>query len=183
MIRFSKVVYFFSLCIVANGLVSNRKLLNFKTFEIQVMDIFKNTNKFPTSISIKMTQSSSSSSTSTSNLMPFINTQELTSRLDSMPLSEKYILLIESYTKDILQAKENNKLNKSQLMESIESLYTEMIQQPNDFKADTLKQATSSLLTSASFFFNTIQLGQSIQLAKAGMPYTFATSTYYHICI
>lgn len=170
----NKCIFLFSLIIAVDGLVSNRK-----SFDQQLIKNFKHVNKIATisstSLFIKTSSSTTSSApTSTSTLIPFVNTQELTSRLDNMPLSEKYILLIESYTKDILQAKDNNKMNKSQLMESIESLYTEMIQQPNEFKTDAVKQATSSLLTSASFFFNTIQLAQAVQLAKAGRQLTYS---------
>jgi hypothetical protein len=117
-----------------------------------------------------------STSNQQNNLIPFINTQELNTRLDTMPVAEKYTLLIDSYTKDILNAKsndfkdsKNNKIfSKIQLMESIEALYAEMAQQPAVFKTDALTKATASLLTSASFFFNTVQLGQALQLAKAG---------------
>ena len=154
-----KLGYQLSILVIVSGLAPKaNSFLKLKNLNVQQI-----IQPSTTSLKMKVT----SNSPNQQNLSPYVNTQELNSRLDTMPIAEKYTLLIESYTKDILISKKYE-INKEQLMESIESLYTEMAQQPSVFKSEFLDKATSSLLTSASFFFNTIQLGQAIQLAKAG---------------
>lgn len=85
---------------------------------------------------------------------------ELNALLNKMPLTEKYSILIESYSKELSQSFPK----KSENFQLIESLYSEMVEKA----VVPTEKSTFSFLNAASLFCNSVQLGQSIQLIKSG---------------
>ena len=84
---------------------------------------------------------------------------ELTSMLESMPTSEKYSLLIQSYANKILSDPNRN----ATLLSTMESLYIEMIaggSRPTD-------KSSELLITASSSFCNSAKLGRALQLTRA----------------
>jgi hypothetical protein len=86
------------------------------------------------------------------------DSSSLNELLDEMKPSEKYALLLQSYSSSVV-------LNKnSTLMVLMENLYAEMLEKA----IEPTKVSSSSLINAASRFSSSIQLSRSIQLIKAG---------------
>jgi len=84
---------------------------------------------------------------------------ELTSMLDSMPMSEKYALLIQSYAGKVLEGQQRD----GAALTTIESLYVEMLA-----GGTRPTEKTSQLyLDAASAFCSSATLGRALQLGKA----------------
>lgn len=84
---------------------------------------------------------------------------ELTSMLESMPTSEKYSLLIQSYANKLLSDPNRD----ATLLSTMESLYIEMIaggSRPTD-------KSSELLITASSSFCNSAKLGRALQLTRA----------------
>ena len=80
--------------------------------------------------------------------------------LESMPLQEKYALLLQSYATNIM----DNTNRTVEAMTTMETLFMEMLSKsilPTD-------KSSKQLIDAASTFCNSIKLGKSLQLSKAG---------------
>lgn len=90
----------------------------------------------------------------------FTSGPELDSLLQNMAPSEKYALLIQSYATSILESSSKN----ATTIKMMESLFAEMVLK----SIEPPQKASESMLTAAASFRSSLQLGRSVQLAKAG---------------
>ena len=91
---------------------------------------------------------------------PSTGEPSLNNLLENMPLPEKYALLLQSYATNIMDSTNRT----AEAMNTMETLFTEMLG-----KSILPSEKSSKLLIdAASTFCNSIKLGKSLQLSKAG---------------
>ena len=92
--------------------------------------------------------------------------------LDNMPVAEKYSILLQSYASNIM----DNTNRTAAAMSTMEALYMEML---TSSVTPTVK-SSKLLIDAASTFSNSIKLGKSLQLSKAG---EMSLKLLYVVCV
>ncbi len=92
------------------------------------------------------------------------NQNALTSMLDSLPETEKYGLLIQSISSQIIEDKDNNRKKSPNDFDQMESLYIEMINKsikPSD-------RSSQQVINAACTFYDCNIIGKALNLMKQG---------------
>jgi hypothetical protein len=85
---------------------------------------------------------------------------KLNTLLESMPVAEKYALLLQSYASNILDSTNRTVA----ALDTMESLFAEMLSK----SISPSEKSSKLLIDAASTFCSSMKLGKSLQLAKAG---------------
>ena len=96
---------------------------------------------------------------------------ELKTLMDSMPMNEKYTLLLQSYSSTILGQRRLQSDKSIDLLQNMESLYTEMIQQA----IVPEPAAAQALIDASSKFANVAVMSKAARLIRAGKLETITT--------
>jgi hypothetical protein len=101
---------------------------------------------------------------------------ELKTLMDSMPLAEKYTLLLQSYSTSILERRLQAD-KRIDLFQNMESLYNEMIQQ----SIAPEPMAAQAMIDASSKFGNVAVMSKAARLIRAGQLTAVSTTTMYSI--
>lgn len=101
---------------------------------------------------------------------------ELKTLMDSMPLAEKYTLLLQSYSTSILERRLQAD-KRIDLFQSMESLYNEMIQQ----SIAPEPMAAQAMIDASSKFGNVAVMSKAARLIRAGQLTAVSTTNMYSI--
>jgi hypothetical protein len=101
---------------------------------------------------------------------------ELKTLMDSMPLAEKYTLLLQSYSTSILERRLQAD-KRIDLFQNMESLYNEMIQQ----SIAPEPMAAQAMIDASSKFGNVAVMSKAARLIRAGQLTAVSTTNMYSI--
>jgi len=101
---------------------------------------------------------------------------ELKTLMDSMPLAEKYTLLLQSYSTSILERRLQAD-KRIDLFQNMESLYNEMIQQ----SIAPEPMAAQAMIDASSKFGNVAVMSKAARLIRAGQLIAVSTTNMYSI--